>query len=104
MSGTNDFSVDGFSQWFKNNKDEPSFEIKRNKKYELIGMEVVSRLSTDRLAHKMTAIDGNCDQLTLEFIENGGCINEVKGKEFVIEVDSGLFSIKRCYTKLKEDI
>lgn len=96
------FSVDGFSDWFKNKDHESSFEIKKTKKYDLIGMEATSKISANKLAEKMTAIDGNCDQLALEFIECGGFITKIKGKELVIEVDSGLFSIKRFYIEIKE--
>ena len=69
MSG---FSIDGFSDWFKNKDQESSFEIQKTKKYELIGMEATSKISSRKLAEKMNALDGNCDQLALEFVESGG--------------------------------
>lgn len=99
MSG---FSIDGFSDWFKNKDQESSFEIQKTKKYELIGMEATSKISSRKLAEKMNALDGNCDQLALEFVESGGTITKIKGKEIVIEVDSGVFLIKKMYIEIKD--
>lgn len=96
------FSVDGFSNWFNSKDHDSSFEINKTKKYELIGMEAKSKISPAKLVEKMNAIDGNCDQLAIEFFEDGGCITKIKGKEFIVEVSSGLFSIKRCYVELIE--
>jgi hypothetical protein len=93
------FSVEGFSDWIGHKKDEQSFEIKRPKKHELIGMEVQPKLNLEKISNKINAIDGNIDQLVVDFFEMGGSIADVKGKEYIIEVDSGIFSIKRCYVK-----
>mgnify|MGYP003348249406 FL=1 len=60
-------------------------------------MEALSKISARKLVEKMTALDGNSDQLASEFIESGGSIIKTKGKELIIEVDSGSFSIKKIY-------
>jgi hypothetical protein len=97
----NEYSVDGFRKWIKNNDQEPFKFTNKNSKDNLIGMELVSKLSLENVIRHMDAKDGNIDELAAEFCEQGGSVIEVKGKTFLIELDSGSFTIKRCFVKKK---
>jgi hypothetical protein len=96
-----EFSVDGFKKWIKHS-DTDSFKINHNQhKDNLIGQEIVSKLSLENIIRHMNAKDGNIDELASEFCEQGGSISEVRGKHFLIELDCGNFTIKKCFVKIK---
>lgn len=101
MSNKNIFNVDDFKRWMKGQQEEIE-PIRRKPSQNLVGMTVESKLKLHRLIANMEAEGGNIDELASEFLENGGSVNKVNGKTFLIEVDSGSFFIKRCFVRKKD--
>jgi len=84
---------------FKNWVSDSDFEfpkINRRKNY-LIGLEVYPKVRTKKLVEKMIPQEGNLIELVADFKNKGGEISQVEGKNFIIEVYSGSFSIPRIY-------
>ena len=84
---------------FKNWISDSDFEfpkINRRKNY-LIGLEVYPKVRTKKLVEKMIPQEGNLIELVADFKNKGGEISQVEGKNFIIEVYSGSFSIPRIY-------
>jgi hypothetical protein len=91
------FSLDDFKKWM-NTHESKEFKTDRPKNG-LIGVSVESKLASDRIAAKITLYDelDSEQELAEEFSKKGGKIADVDGKNFLIEVKSGLFYIHRCY-------
>ena len=62
-----------------------------------IGCFVESKVDYKKVKNKMTSENENIDKMAEDFVENGGKILEVNGSEFLIEVSSGTFYLKRMY-------
>ncbi len=92
------FSFDEFKKWMAGQDSPP--ELNRpahNDKF--IGLEVGSRVSAHKLTEKIEVLEGVTLEVARDFKSNGGRVkNVVEDFNFIIEVDSGLFSIHRCYT------
>ena len=71
-------------------------KIDRKKNY-LIGLEVYPKVRTKKLIKKIIPQEGNLSDLVTDFKNKGGEISQVEGKNFIIEVYSGSFSIPRIY-------
>ena len=71
-------------------------KINRKKNY-LIGLEVYPKVRTKKLIKKIIPQEGNLSDLVTDFKNKGGEILQVEGKNFIIEVYSGSFSIPRIY-------
>ena len=71
-------------------------KINRKKNY-LIGLEVYPKVRTKKLIKKIIPQEGNLSDLVTDFKNKGGEILQVEGKNFIIEVYSGSFSIHRMY-------
>ena len=90
-------SLDNFKKWINEQKSKKDEHISR-----LVGLQVESKLKPKRLAKHVDSHKGDLDEITAEFCEYGGYILEVCDNSFTIEVDSGNFSIPRCFVKKKE--
>ncbi len=97
MEKKHGLSLDDFKKWIKHQPEQES-KLQRpvNK---LIGVAVESKINVERLKAKIVAQKGEVDQLAIDFEQNGGAILEVDNEEFLIEVDSGQFKIRRAYVK-----
>ena len=96
MASENRLSFDDFKRWIKQHNEEHIME--RPQHIGLIGLCVEPKVSIKKLVSKMTA-ESDLNELACDFKESGGVIREVDGKNFVIEVESGIFSIHRYYVK-----
>lgn len=90
------FSPDEFKKWMETHTphqmDMPN---------PLIGTEVESKITGKRLAIRMKPKDGRVHDMVEDFMEKGGTIYDVQGREFLIEVTSGFFLIPRYLVKKK---
>jgi len=84
---------DNFKNWMG---DFELPKLNRKKNY-LIGLEVYPKIRTKKLIKKMIPQEGSLNELVKEFKNKGGEISQVEGKNFIIEVYSGSFSIHRMY-------
>ena len=82
-----------FKDWMD---DTETPKLNRKKNY-LIGLEVYPKIRTKKLIQKMIPQEGTLCDLVEEFKNKGGEISQVEGKNFIIEVYSGSFSIHRMY-------
>ena len=91
------FSVGNFKKWMDNHKEQHFLE--KPKYNGPVGTFVESKIELDRLILKIVSEEDNVKKLAEDFLENGGKISEVNGLDFLIEVASGTFYIKRVYCK-----
>ena len=93
----NQFLLENFKKWMsgQSSETEDSNKLKRP----LIGISVESKVDIDRLLKKMSAEDGVAEEIVEDFLENGGTVQDVDSKNFLIEVESGSFYIHRCYVR-----
>lgn len=89
------FSLDDFKKWMESQKDDHEEPKQPRKVSELIGIQVESKVSERKLIAKMVVEDGEPDDIALDFINEGGTIVDVNGRNFLIEVESGTFYIER---------
>jgi hypothetical protein len=89
-------NVNDFKKWMKDQEDQESMGIE---KIDLTGTAVESKVNSKRLVDNMWSENGQEIELALDFRKNGGKILEVLGKNFLIEVLSGTFTIPRNYVK-----
>ncbi|MHA2428133.1 MAG: hypothetical protein ACXADB_08935 [Candidatus Hermodarchaeia archaeon] len=89
-------NVNDFKKWMRDQEDQESMKVE---KIDLTGTEVESKVNSKRLVENMWPENGQEIELALDFRKNGGKILEVVGKNFLIEVSSGTFSIPRNYVK-----
>lgn len=88
------FSLDDFKKWMKDQKDlEPMDKPQRHK--DILGTWVESKVRVRKLLDHMSAEMGDSHELAADFKHNGGTIEDVNGKNFLIEVSSGRFIIPR---------
>jgi hypothetical protein len=91
-------NLDDFKKWMssqKNNIEKPRIG--------LVGLQVESKLKNQkRLIKNIESYDGDIEEVTADFLEYGGIILEVNDRSFLIEVNSGIFNIHRCFVK-KQD-
>ena len=85
----------GMSEFFKIGKD---FEDP-NQKY--IGNRVRPKVGELKLLEKIETED-DADLLIQEFLEEGGTVLAIEGKEIQIEVESGEFLLPRFCVKIKK--
>ena len=86
------FTTNDFKKWMKLSEQKEGQQQKQNK---LVGIQVESKIGTKRLMVNIDPKEGNLHELAKDFKTNGGIINDVDGKIFLIEVNSGFFSIPR---------
>jgi hypothetical protein len=89
-------NVNDFKKWMKDQEDQ---EAMKAEKIDLAGTEVESKVNSRRLVENMWTEEGHEIELALDFRKNGGKILEVSGRDFLIEVSSGRFTIPRNYVK-----
>ena len=90
------FSLDEFKKWM-NSQDDIVYEIPQS--HHVIGTRVESKLNARRLANRISPESGEVDDLVVDFIEMGGTIADVDGKNFLIKTDSGAFFVPRLYVR-----
>jgi hypothetical protein len=98
MSSKPTFSFDDFRKWMKDQDDQGGPHIDRPKK-SLIGTVIECKVSLKNLISKMDLDEGDSHEVAYDFHENGGTITQVDGKNFLVEVDSGSFYIRRVYVR-----
>ena len=89
-------SLEDFKKWIAEQKpvEGESKSLSR-----LIGLAVESKISAKRLAVNISSHDGNLHEICEDFRKNGGKIADIRDHEFLIEVTTGGFYIKRCFVK-----
>jgi len=89
------FSLDDFKKWMEFQKDGHEGQGQPKRTSDLIGIQVESKVSERKLIARMVPENGEAEDLALDFINEGGIVVDVNGKNFLIEVDSGTFFIAR---------
>jgi hypothetical protein len=90
------FSPEAFKKWMEEYEKK---ETKKQKKNNLIRIAVESKLGSKRLANHVEPKDGELTELIEDFCQQGGTIYDVRGRDFLIEVNSGFFYVPRFFTK-----
>jgi hypothetical protein len=93
-------SLEDFKKWIAEQKQP--VEDKSKSLSKLIGLAVESKISAQRLAVNINSYDGNLHEICEDFRKNGGKIADIKDHEFLIEVTTGGFYIKRCFVKKRD--
>jgi len=100
-----------FKDWLAKQPDmEAFFEIgtrneqaEPDKKYErYIGREVMPKVSQQKLLQRIET-EEDVNDIIDEFMESGGTVADVEGKNVLVETESGMFSIPRFCVTLKKD-
>lgn len=101
------FSLHDFKNWLSQQKDMSEFfNIEKpiaSKAEGFIGMGVTPKVGMKKLLEKAHADDGDAEQMVHELVEDGGVIVDTKGKDLLIEVDSGCFYLPRFCVRLVKD-
>ena len=91
-----DFSLDNFKKWMEDHEQENPAE-------EMVGLEVQPKINVKKLMSKMDVEYGNDEEeLSKEFVENGGIVLENIDKRFLILVKSGSFRLHGKYVESKD--
>lgn len=91
------FRLENFKKWMTEQKPLATTQSK------LIGLKVESKIkNVKRIAKNIQSNDGDIIEMADDFIKDGGQIVEVENKDFLIEVDSGIFQIHRCFVRKKD--
>lgn len=100
-------SLNEFKNWLdKQNDLGLFFTINRDKIVEddnekYIGNTCRSKVSEKKLLEKIKT-DEDAKQIVREFVEEGGTVLGIEGKNVQIEVESGTFSLPRFCVKMKK--
>lgn len=101
------FSMSDFKKWLSQQSDVSDFfDIKEEeeehqaKHANLVGSEAKPRVSKHKLMERIESDEGEAETVIDDFIENGGVVSDLSGKNLLIEVDSGSFYIPRFCVKL----
>jgi len=93
-----DFNLDNFKKWMRGQTDfDPKSKPKSYR--DIIGIYVESKVSTKKLADKIEVAKGDLHEVVTDFKHDGGTVIDVNGKDFLIEVKSGSFTIPRFYVR-----
>lgn len=92
------FSIDEFKRWMAGQEGPPELR-KPTTNDKFVGLEVGSRISVRKLTEEIEILEGKLHEVTKDFKSHGGIVKDViEDFNFIVAVDSGLFSIHRCYT------
>jgi len=92
------FSLDDFKKWMEDQDDE---KLRMETEQE-VGSEVQSKINLKKLMNRIEAEEGNEEELSKEFIDDGGTVLESIDNKFLIEVSSGSFYLHRKYVEAKD--
>lgn len=104
-------SIHEFKNWLSKQPDmESYFELgarddqpKPEKKYEqYVGRTVVAKVSQQKLLQRIET-EEDVNDIIDEFLDVGGKVSDVEGKNVIIETEAGMFSIPRFCVALKKD-
>ena len=99
------FSIQDFKNWLSQQEDASRFFNlgieQQSKDDEYVGRHARPRVSEGKLLEKIQC-DDDPQSVVQDFIENGGEVISVEGKNFQIESTSGSFLLPRFCVKLKK--
>lgn len=91
-------SLDDFKKWMESQDDEPTAApIEESVVEETV--KVHSKISPRKLAVKMTADEGDEEELAEDFAQNGGIVVESNEETLLIAVDAGRFYLPAKYVE-----
>lgn len=105
-----DFCLEEFEDWLLKQDEQIPMDFNlekiienKNKQLQedLSGFEVKAKVSREKIDEKIEVVDGDQEDLIEDLLEFGGTILEDKGKQFLIEVDSGSFYLSKFCLKIK---
>lgn len=85
------FNVDNFRRWMKTHPDEEDSEPN------MVGLDVQAKFGAKKMIKHITVESGRAGRVIREFMEDGGVVDQVSGKEYLIKVASGSFVIDKKY-------
>jgi hypothetical protein len=88
----NSFNMGDFKKWITDN--DTHFEMKKPSPK---GLVVESKVDKKSLLKHVSTVEGDAYEMTVDFLENCGTVVDIDGKNFIIEVNSGTFSVPRNY-------
>jgi len=98
------FSLYEFKGWMSKQQDlSHSFNKPEEEPHEYVGEQAYAKVSKSKFLSKINSSKSrNLDDVLDEFFEEGGTVTEVNGKNILIEVSCGVFSIPRFCVKIKK--
>lgn len=107
MSNNRSYSVNDFKHWLSQQQDVSKFFSigldRIDEEDELVGKRVKARVSANKLLEKIECDEDDPQSLLADFLKSGGSILESKDKRYLIEVESGSFSLPKFCVKVKKD-
>lgn len=100
-------SLNEFKNWLGEQKDLGGyFTINRAKivddeSEKFVGKSCRSKVSENKLLERIKT-DEDAEQIVREFLEEGGTVLGIEGKNIQIEVESGTFTLPRFCVKIKK--
>lgn len=86
--------MDDFKKWLDSHEQKSELKEEEILKHKFIGCEVEPRVSTRKLLEKAES-EEDVDVVIDDFVENGGQVVDIDGRNLIIEVSSGIFSLPR---------
>ena len=93
-------SLSDFKNWFSEQQGMSDFFEISNAEDKYVGNRVRPKVSEEKMLERIET-DDDADQLIQEFIEEGGVVTGVEGKQIYIETSSGEFSLPRFCVKIR---
>jgi hypothetical protein len=91
-------SLDDFKKWMESQDEPPTTPVKEKVVEETA--KVHSKISPRKLAVKMTADEGDEEELAEDFARNGGIVIESTEETLLIAVDAGQFYLPTKYVEI----
>lgn len=97
--------IETFKKWMSGyeNGQDCSMTKKPYKSKDLIGIKVESKINKKKLLNKISfdydLSEDKMEEIAEVFVDEGGTVIENLDKHFIIETESGTFTIHHCYVK-----
>ena len=84
-------NADNFKKWMDNHSDS------KKDSAEMTGSEVQAKFSPKKMIKNMCVENGRPGRVIREFLEGGGTVKSVSGNEYLVQVESGEFTINKRF-------
>ena len=85
------FNVDSFRRWMKDHPEKEESEPN------MVGLDVQAKFGAKKTIRHMSVESGRAGRVIREFMEGGGVVDQVSGREYLVKVPSGSFVIDKKY-------
>lgn len=101
------FSIDNFKNWLSKQDGMDNFfslsesdEVQEDPRTKFLGRLVEAKVSREKIEETIEVDSGTSDEVIKEFMENGGTISDIAGRNLFIEVANGSFYLPRFCVKV----